>query len=580
MMKALKNIFLFFCLTVNTTVVLSNTESEFLKAREYLEKKGEVYYSFSVNSISEIEKLSDIVSIDNVQGTRVHAYANKKEWQTFLESGLDYDVLTHPGDLLRNPAMYYGKPGESFDWDKYPTYDEYIAMMNQYEVDYPDLCRIYEIGESHNGRKILVAKVSDNVSADESEPGFLSASTMHGDETCGFLLMLRMIDYLLFNYDSDPRVRRIVDSIEMWINPNLNPDGTYNGGNNTVSGARRYNANNVDINRNFPNHIGGAHPDGNAYQKETEACLEFESQHHLVMGADLHGGIECALTPWACQFEKPLDNDWFLLIAHQYAMSAQSNSSTNYFVYNNDGVGNGASDLYIAEGIRLDWQFYYNHCRGLTIELSYAKTLPENKLDDHWNYNKDALLSFYEQVLNGIRGIVTDTFTNEPLAAKVFVENLDKDSNHVYSWLPHGNYYRPVYQGEYDLTFSADGYYPKTISGVAAENNEATILDVQLTSETGILAVHENRKNIISIKKCKNTFTITFDIPVNNKIAIALFDISGKLVRTLPLSTSSGKNCVTWNGFNNNGNSISAGCYIVRVENNGNVITERFIFSN
>jgi carboxypeptidase D len=35
---------------------------------------------------------------------------------------------------------------------------------------------------------------------DEYEPEFMYTSTMHGDETVGYVLMLRLIDYLLTNY--------------------------------------------------------------------------------------------------------------------------------------------------------------------------------------------------------------------------------------------------------------------------------------------------------------------------------------------------------------------------------------------
>lgn len=558
------------------SLLYSSEINEYTKASQYLEQGGEVYFSFTINSKSDISRLSSVVSIDRVLGSQVYAYANKEELQKFLEYDFYYEVLTHPGDLLKNPQMYYGKPGESFEWDKYPIYDEYINMMNQFETDYPELCKIHEIGETHNGRKILVAKVSDHVNDIENEPGFLSASTMHGDETAGYMLMLRMIDYLLTNYGQDARVTRIVDSIEMWINPNINLDGTYSGGNSTVFGARRGNANNIDINRNFPNHIGGAHPDGNVYQKETEACIQFESQHNLVMGADLHGGIECALTPWACQFEKPLDNYWFLLIARQYADLAQANSPTGYFTGSTNGVGNGAEGLYTAEGIRLDWQLHYNHCRGLTIEMSNTKILPENQLNSLWDYNKDALLSFYEQVLNGIRGIVTDSITGEPLAAKVFIENLDKDSNHVYSHLPHGGYYRPIYRGTYEVTFSCKDYYPKTVGSVAVENHEATILDVRLLSSVTGSHNYYTKNNAPPISIISNNRSIKIICKEDTRIKkIALYSLNGRVIKTFTPQLTSYQKSIVLNGLTHVGN----GCYIVQVQATKQSYSQRIMFS-
>ena len=85
-----------------------------------------------------------------------------------------------------------------------------------------------------------------------------------------FVLSLRLIDYLLNNYSVNDRVTEIVNNVEIWINPLANPDGAYTN-NNSVYGAIRYNANWVDLNRNYPDPEDGPHPDGNPYQIETEA---------------------------------------------------------------------------------------------------------------------------------------------------------------------------------------------------------------------------------------------------------------------------------------------------------------------
>ncbi len=49
------------------------------------------------------------------------------------------------------------------------------------------------------------------------------SATMHGDETTGYILMLRLIDYLLSNYGADPQVTNILDNMEVWIYPLANP---------------------------------------------------------------------------------------------------------------------------------------------------------------------------------------------------------------------------------------------------------------------------------------------------------------------------------------------------------------------
>ncbi len=548
--------------------------TEYTKAREYLEQWGEVCFSFPINSKSDLTGLTNIVSIDKVLGTKVYAYANKEEFREFLEYGLYYEVLTPPGELLKNPKMYHGNPGESFEWDRYPTFDAYIEMMHKFEADYPELCNIDTIGESVEGRVLLVAKVTDNVNENEKEPKFINGSSIHGNETTGYIVTLRMIDYLLSNYGQDSRVTRIVDSIETWINPLMNPDGTYRGGNSSVSSATRYNSNGIDLNRDYPSPEGGTDHNKSRIEVETEQYIAFESEQGFVMGADMHGGIECALTPWGYTRTKPWDNDWFLMIARQYRDLAQEYGQSGYFTSCVDGVGNGASDLYEASGILVDWQLYFNHCRGFTIEMSSDKLLPEDELNNLWDYNKESLLTFYEQVLNGIRGTVTDSLTNEPLAAKVFVEDHDRDSSHVYSTLPHGDYYRPIYRGTYEVTFSCDGYLSKTYKNITVENDEATILDAMLwDGSTGTGIPYMTQKPAVSIIpfgkdiqiKCNNAGSIN---------TVALYDLNGKLIRSVTPQLSSHQKTIEFNGMTHVGN----GCYIVEVQTKKQLYSQRIMF--
>ncbi|HEX37573.1 MAG TPA: hypothetical protein ENG70_01745, partial [Candidatus Cloacimonetes bacterium] len=245
----MKQIFLF-------TLILLIASSLFAR----IEDVQELYFSFEISAKSELEQITRIVSIDNVDGTTVYAYANPQELEAFQQLGIPYTKLPHPGTLIV-PEMATTLE-QMRDWDYYPTYDQYIAMMYQFETDYPALCEIVDIGSTVEGRQLLFAKISDNIGVEEDEPEFMYTSTMHGDETTGYVLMLRLIDYLLSNYGTDAEVTEMLNRIEIWINPNANPDGTYHGGNNTVYGAQRYNANGYDLNRNFPDPEDGMNPNG------------------------------------------------------------------------------------------------------------------------------------------------------------------------------------------------------------------------------------------------------------------------------------------------------------------------------
>ena len=151
-----------------------------------------------------------------------------------------------------------GNMNEALNWDTYPTFTQYDSIMRSFSTLYPSLCRLDTIGKSVNGKLILVLKISDNVSVDEDEPEVFYTSTMHGDETGGYVMMLRLADYLLRNYHTSNRVKNMADNLEIWINPLANPDGTYRTG-NIMSSPTRYNANGVDLNRNFPDPLSRIH---------------------------------------------------------------------------------------------------------------------------------------------------------------------------------------------------------------------------------------------------------------------------------------------------------------------------------
>jgi hypothetical protein len=268
---------------------------EIQKAMKYLDVKEEVRLKFIIESRLEVVQLSRFVSVDNViDNHEVFAYANREQFNKLLEYGFDFEVPASlndpPEGVVTGGYAECIKNNLPYEWDEYPTLDEYYDMMNKFASDYPALCKIEEFGTSVRGRKLLAAKVSDNVSETEAEPKFFYQSTIHGDEICGYVLMLRLIDHLCSNY-SNARIKRLIDSVEIWINPCGNPDGTYYSSNTSTSGSRRNNANNVDLNRAF------TCPTGNpmaSSQKENKIIEDFCIEKGFTLEASFHGGAELA----------------------------------------------------------------------------------------------------------------------------------------------------------------------------------------------------------------------------------------------------------------------------------------------
>ena len=443
-------------------------------AKKILEKYGDLYFWFELNDKNDLDKIPEYISIDAVRGNRVYAYVHKNDYDKLLNSYIDFHPIDKAGEN-KSILMAYNV-SEMSGWDRYPTYDVYLQMMQNFASSYPNIARLDTIGISQQGRLILVLKITDNPETDEYEPEFFYTSTMHGDETAGFIFMLRLIDTLLTSYGANPEITDLVNNMEIWINPLANPDGTYAGGDDDISGASRYLADGTDQNRDFP-------PPAN-YQTpsslETFQMMAFAEEHNFVMSANFHGGAEVANYPWdqwTSNENLHADDNWWQYVATIYAQSAQNNSPSGYFEgVTSSGIIEGG-DWYVVTGSRQDYMNYYQHCREITIELSNTKLLDVELLNAYWNYNAEALFLYMEQVLYGFRGIVTDGCSGEPIKAKIEVLNHDYDGSEVYSSENVGDWYRPIFPGTYDLQITAEGYDTMVFSGVTINYNESVELN-------------------------------------------------------------------------------------------------------
>ncbi|MBD3257532.1 hypothetical protein GF377_03790, partial [candidate division GN15 bacterium] len=439
----------------------------------------ERYFKFEVKSPQELEKLTRIISIDKVIDGEVYAYANEDQWSDFLRQGYMVELLPHPG-TSHQPTMSDSKEALG-QWDSYPTYEAYVSWMYSFDTNYHDICRVFSIGQSAEGREILFAKISDNVDVEEDEPEVMYTATMHGDETAGYILSIRLIDSLLTAYGTDPAITRMVDSMEIWINPAANPDGTYAGGNSSVYGATRGNANGVDLNRNYPDHEDGPHPDGYAWQIETQHFMALAEQQNFVISSNFHGGAEVFNYPWDTWIDRHPDEDWWYAKGREYADTVHLYSPSSYMDFRLNGVTNGY-DWYSVAGGRQDYMNYYHGCREVTLELSDQKLLTASSLPNHWEWNKRSFINYLEEALYGVRGVVTDANTSQPVEARVFTVGRDVDSAASWVWSDPdvGDYHRMLDAGTYTMIFSAPGYYSDTVENIVVADGQSVRQDVQL----------------------------------------------------------------------------------------------------
>ena len=130
------------------------------------------------------------------------------------------------------------------DWedDDYHDYYETMNMLNDLQLEYPDLVNVFSIAESVLGRDIWCIRIT-NENNNNEKYSCLIDGCIHGVEWEAGEACLYLAEYLLINFDNNETINTISNTSKIYIVPLFNTDGRQN---DEVG-----NANGVDLNRNF-----------------------------------------------------------------------------------------------------------------------------------------------------------------------------------------------------------------------------------------------------------------------------------------------------------------------------------------
>jgi hypothetical protein len=382
-------------------------------------------------------------------GTRLlTAFVSPAEAAALAKAGFDFVPIPNEG---YNSFLAHGP--FSMAPDPWPTYEEFVTRMQALEIAYPALVDLTIIGSSTLDVPIYCLQISDNVGIDEYEPEFRYVSTMHGDETTGVEMTLRLAELLTASYGVDSALTALVNEIEIWICPIYNPDGY-------IAGSR-YNANGIDLNRNYPDRFTDPVDDPAGHEIETQVFMNFGYDHHFVMGANYHGGTLVLNYPWDAVAAPgdPIiatyapDDTLFHSFGYGYTSLNLPMFESTSFV---DGLTRGWEWYQIYGGMQ-DWAYVYRGEHHVTIEVSFTGSPNYSQMDDYWADNRDAMLWWMSQVVTGFRGQVLDARDGAPLEAVVSVDGMEFP-NYARTDPAVGDYHRVILGGDYTLTASADGY--------------------------------------------------------------------------------------------------------------------------
>ena len=413
----------------------------------------------------------------------VHGLGSARGWQPRGQAEIDLWLTKTELDLLRFTGVQpvpipdearAGWAREMARPERERVYHGHAALtsvMQAYAAAYPNICRLYSIGQSVQGRDLWVLKISDNPDVAEDEPEFKYVGTMHGNEPVGCEMIVYLMDYLLVNYGTIQRVTDLINGMEIHLLPLMNPDGN--------NAGTRTNANGVDLNRNFPDPFTSPNNTPAGRAAETAAVMNWTQARDFNLSANFHTGALVINYPYdnnasgSSVYTACPDDDLYIQMSTTY-------SSHNFPMYTGpfpNGITNGA-DWYAISGGMQDWNYRYEGGNEVTGELSIDYWPDASLLPGLWNDNRESMLSYMEWAWRGVRGIVTSASTGLPLSG-VEVRVTGRD---VATWSAAtvGDYHRILPAGTYSLTFSKAGYQPVTVSNVVVGTGAAAVRNVAL----------------------------------------------------------------------------------------------------
>jgi carboxypeptidase D len=274
------------------------------------------------------------------------------------------------------------------DLSHYTSYYSLMSICSTMETDYPHLAKRFSIGKSVQDRELVGVRI--RAGAVPKQKKIKLVGNMHGDETVGRELLIKLMQHLLSNSDTDADIQQLLQVAEIHILPSMNPDG-YNAG-------RRTNALGYDLNRNFPDqYFGQITPQ----QPETKAIITWSARENFTLSANFHGGDLVANYPYdgnreyKSGHEAPTPDDAaFKRIALAYAANHPEMSQSRHFP---GGITNGAK-WYVLYGGMQDWNYIHTNDMGITIEVSNIKSPHGSELDAFWDKNKKSIMEFMKQI--------------------------------------------------------------------------------------------------------------------------------------------------------------------------------------
>ncbi|XP_060662089.1 LOW QUALITY PROTEIN: carboxypeptidase B [Drosophila nasuta] len=357
---------------------------------------------FGGNIWKENSKFLDIsIGKEHVKAARSFLDAHRLESEVLsgnVQELIDAEQLDGINSTLSIPGSRIKKASRSgssgMHWKDYHDLETIYAFMREVRAKFPDIARLYTIGQTAEGRDIKVLRISENPR--ETKKIWIDGG-IHAREWISPATVTYILYHLMSKWETQPKYLREKTWYFLCV---MNPDGyVYSRTVNRLwrknrSPSRRANCFGVDLNRNFDigwNGYGSStNPCSDTYrgtspasEQETKVVAEFlaKRKHNLDAYLTYHSYGQMVVYPWAYKAVKVKDANVLQRVANTAVDRIAQKTGTSYrasVTHEVLGIAGGGSDDWSRAALGV--QYVY------TIELrdrgTYGFVLPPKYIKD------------------------------------------------------------------------------------------------------------------------------------------------------------------------------------------------------
>ncbi|HPP95237.1 MAG TPA: M14 family zinc carboxypeptidase, partial [Spirochaetota bacterium] len=108
---------------------------------------------------------------------------------------------------------------------QYHSPEEIEAFLDEVALKYPNITSLDTVGYSQEGRAIRALIISDrdypSSTLPDPEPRVRFVGAIHGNEKISAEILIRLIEYLTYNYEKDPTITELINSRYIVVIPVL-----------------------------------------------------------------------------------------------------------------------------------------------------------------------------------------------------------------------------------------------------------------------------------------------------------------------------------------------------------------------